>query len=298
MLPAKSTYTFKSIDNCDIRADVYRAPGARRPAILWLHGGALIVGSRAMLPVAQLERYLRAGYTIVAADYRLAPETKLRDIITDVQEAYAWMRADGAEELGLDPDRIAVLGHSAGAYLTLVAGYALSPRPRVLVSYYGYSDIDGDWYSRPDSFYCQLPRVPTMEAYEVIGRQAISESPVNERGRFYLYCRQQGLWAKEVAGYNPRLEPRVFDRLCPIRNVSADYPPTLLIHGEADTDVPHEQSGRMARELERQAVTHEFVSLPNYGHAFDIEGEGMHDPITARTFDRALAFLDQHMSNA
>jgi len=54
--------------------------------------------------------------------------------------------------------------------------------------------------------------------------------------------RQNGLWPKEVAGFDPDKEPRAFDRFCPIRNVTKDYPPTLLLHGDNDTDVPHQQS--------------------------------------------------------
>ena len=67
--------------------------------------------------------------------------------------------------------------------------------------------------------------------YRAVGGPVISESSgKNNRGRFYLYCRQQGIWPKEVAGVDPDKEPRAFDKWCPIRNVTAAYPPTLLIH--------------------------------------------------------------------
>jgi acetyl esterase/lipase len=299
-MPAmKNTYTYKFIYGCAIHTDVYRAAEVPGPAILWLHGGMLMAGSRADLPAAQLERYLQAGYTVVSADYRLAPETKLPDIITDVQDVYAWTRAYGHQEFGIDPDHIAVIGHSAGGYLTLLAGHHLLPRPRALVSYYGYSDVDGAWYSQPDPFYSQKPPVSLADAQRVIGTQIISEasgpgvSP--NRGTFYLYCRQNGLWPNEVVGHDPHLEPQAFDPFCPIRNVSAEYPPTLLIHGALDTDVPHEQSAQMARELERQGVTHEFVSLPKHGHAFDLGENSTLDPVVVAAFDQTLAFLGQHM---
>ena len=297
-MPIPTTYTYKTVNDCLIHADAYPASSAPGPAILWLHGGMLMAGGRADLRAPQFERYVGAGFTVVSADYRLAPETKLPDIISDVQDAYAWMRTVGPQELGIDPNRIAVMGHSAGGYLTLLAGHHLQPRPRALVAFYGYSDVDSAWYSRPDPYYSQQPAVSAEDAYAVLSDHAISEAfgpgVSNSRGRFYLYCRQQGLWPNTVVGYDPHQQPRAFDPFCPIRNVSPAYPPTLLIHGALDTDVPHEQSAQMARELERRGVTHQFISLPNHGHAFDITEENMRDPVVADTFDRAVAFLRAH----
>lgn len=79
MTYSKVTYVYKMVHDCKIQADIYRCPGEeRRPAILWLHGGALIFGNRRMLPGEQMELYLAAGYTVISIDYRLAPETKLQ----------------------------------------------------------------------------------------------------------------------------------------------------------------------------------------------------------------------------
>src|SRR5688572_13271919 len=125
MPPAPNTHIYKSIDDCDILVDVYPAPQPSGAAILWLHGGMLMAGTRADISPGQRQRYLTAGYTVVSADYRLAPETKLPAIITDLQDVYAWMRSAGGGAYGIDPDRIAVIGHSAGGYLTLLAGQVL-----------------------------------------------------------------------------------------------------------------------------------------------------------------------------
>ena len=289
---SKQTHTYKTVGDCKIQADVYRIPDdVVRPAILWIHGGALIIGNRGQLHPDQLERYIQAGFAVVSIDYRLAPETKLKAIIEDLQDAYKWVRLKGPNLFRIDPDRIAVIGHSAGGYLTLMAGFCLNPRPKALVSFYGYGDIVGDWYSRPDPFYSQQPAVPKDEAYQVVGGSVISESQGAKRGRFYLYCRQQGLWPKEVTGHDQDKEPKAFDPFCPIRNVTKGYPPTLLLHGDKDTDVPYQQSVLMAKELERHRIRHELIILPNRGHGFDRAGDGMKDPVTAETFDRVLGFL-------
>lgn len=290
----RSTYTYKTVGDLRIRADVYRRPGdAVRPAVLWLHGGALIMGNRRGLNAVQAEKYLDAGYTIISIDYRLAPQAKLPEIIEDLADAYRWVRIDGPMLFRIDPNRIAVVGHSAGGFLTLMAGFRLTPRPAALVSFYGYGDIAGAWYSRPDPFYNRQPAVAKEEAYQAVGTRVIAEDQGGNRGRFYLYTRQQGLWPLEVAGHDPDKDPRAFDPVCPVRNVSKDYPPTLLLHGDKDTDVPFEQSVLMAKELERHGVRHELITMPGRGHGFD---GAMSDPEIAATFDRVLAFLNKQLN--
>jgi acetyl esterase/lipase len=292
---SKRTHVYKKVGDCEIKADVYRAQrDGIQPVIMWIHGGALISGDRNSLRREQLERYLSAGFAVVSIDYRLAPETKLKAIIEDLQDAYQWIRSQGPVLFRIDPNRIAVIGHSAGGYLTQMAGFCLNPRPKALVSFYGYGDIAGSWYSRPDPFYSQQPAVPKEEAYQAVGGPVLSENPNRNRSRFYLYCRQQGLWPQEVAGHDPDKEPKAFDPFCPLRNVTKDYPPALLLHGDKDTDVPYEQSVQMAKELERHRVGHEFITMTNRGHGFDGGRDALKDPVIAQTFDRVVAFLNQH----
>jgi dipeptidyl aminopeptidase/acylaminoacyl peptidase len=87
------------------------------------------------------------------------------------------------------------------------------------------------------------------EAYQVVGGQVWTGSEAGfdgrGRGRFYLYLRQNGLWTKEVTGFDPGTERAKLDPYCPVRNVSPGHPPTLLIHGTEDTDVPYALSAAM-----------------------------------------------------
>jgi acetyl esterase/lipase len=291
--PSKQTYTYKTVAQCAIKADVYGASAAApRPVVMWIHGGALIMGHRGQIDTALLGKLVKAGYTVVSIDYRLAPETKLPAILDDVQDACQWVRTKGPELFHIDPKRLAVMGGSAGGYLTLAAGFRVNPRPRALVSFWGYGDIAGAWYSRPDPFYSRMPLVPKAEAYAAVGGPVISESSgKNNRYRFYLYCRQHGLWPKQVTGHDPDTEAKAFEPLCPLRNVTAHYPPTLLIHGTKDTDVPYEQSALMAKELSRRGVQHELVAIPDAGHGL----AGAKHAVVAEVQDRVLAFLNKHL---
>jgi acetyl esterase/lipase len=283
------TFTYKTVGKCEIKADLYRpAKDSGRPVAVWIHGGALIMGDRRGIDRGLLPKLLEAGHVVVSIDYRLAPETKLPSILEDIRDAVSWIRAHAQERLGARSTRMVVLGGSAGGYLTLVTGYLISPRPDALVSFWGYGDIAGAWYSRPDAFYRRQPLVTEAEARASVGTKTIAEPPPsNQRARFYLYARQNGFWPKEVTGHDPDKEPRSFDAFCPLRNISRSYPPTLLIHGTNDTDVPHEQSLLMDRELSRHRVPHEFVSISGAGHGLS----GASSTEIDRVHEKVMAFL-------
>ncbi|MCW5982347.1 MAG: alpha/beta hydrolase [Bryobacteraceae bacterium] len=287
--PAPKTYTYKTAGPCEIKADVYGAEGGvRKPVLMWVHGGALIMGDRRGIPAQFLTSLLDAGFAVVSIDYRLAPETKLPEIIADLKDACAWVRTKGPSLFNADGGRLTVSGGSAGGYLTLMSGFHAAPPPRALVSFWGYGDIIGPWYSRPDEFYNRQPAVPKEKAYAAVGSAPLAEPPEkNERGTFYLYCRQQGIWPQQVAGRDPFRDAAWFKMYCPVRNVTPAYPPTLLIHGTRDTDVPYEQSVMMARELEKNKVKHELITVPDGGHGFrDV------DPaLVTRIYAQAVAFL-------
>lgn len=294
--PAPTTYTYKTAGDCPIEADVY-LPSERSkplPAIVYLHSGALMLNSRKEIIPEQLTQLLQAGYAVIAVDYRLAPETKLPGIISDLKDALRWVREEGPERFGIDPERIGVWGRSAGSYLTLMSGICVEPKPKVLVSFYGYGEVVGDWYTKPDPFYCTMPRV-TKEEIDIDpdGPAVTNRGAKNEQGgTYYLYCRQNGVWPFEVSGHDPITEREFFLPYCPLYNVTKDYPPTMLLHGDQDEDVPYQQSVMMAKELERQGVENQLLTLPGGGHGFD---EDMDKAAVQEAFGKALAFFDKHL---
>jgi acetyl esterase/lipase len=290
---SKQTYTYKTVGACDIKADVYRASAEKKsPVVVWIHGGALIMGHRGGIDAALRDRMLSAGYTVVSIDYRLAPETKLPQIIEDVQDACRWVRKEGPTLFGIDPDRLAVAGGSAGGYLTLMTGFCVQPVPKALVSFWGYGDIVGPWYSRPDAFYRRQPLVSSEQARSAVGTDVIADgSGPNNRQQFYLYCRQNGLWPKEVTGHDPETEPDTFSAFCPVRNVSPTYPPTLLVHGTNDTDVPYSLSESMDQELAKKGVPHELITIPGGGHGLG----GLDKERVTMIYDRTIAHLNKYI---
>ena len=124
----RTTHSYKAGTDFELKADVFPCEGeGLRPIVLWLHGGALIMGSRESVhPLLRRELQLR-GYLQVSIDYRLAPETRLPEILDDVQDALDWIRVHLPREYPVDPDRIGVIGRSAGGYLALTTGYRGRP---------------------------------------------------------------------------------------------------------------------------------------------------------------------------
>ncbi len=266
----KSTVVYKTVGDLAIHADVYRTPGDKIiPVVVWIHGGALINGHREGIS-NRVQKYAKdRGFALVSIDYRLAPETKLPAIIEDIEDAFRWIRGRGAEKFHLDPQRIAVTGGSAGGYLTLVSGYRVQPRPQGLVAFWGYGDLIGPWYSSPSPHPRHNRIKPTgQEAWEQVSGPPVADSRkrTGDGGLFYVYCRQTGLWPKNVSGWDPHREPKKFFPFMPVKNVSADWPPTLMIHGTADTDVPYDQSEMMAGEFQRHNVRHDLIRIENGEH--------------------------------
>lgn len=97
-----------------------------------------------------------------------------------------------------------------------------------------------------------------------------------------------------VSGNDPQSERDWFSQYEPLQRITADFPPTMLLHGEADTDVDFEQSLLLAQALAQQGVEHELIRDEAWGHVFD-EFMADQDPAVRQAFDRVLDFLDRHL---
>jgi acetyl esterase/lipase len=274
--PATKTFTYKRVGALEIKADVVPVAGIAgpRPVIVWIHGGALINGSRERDFRSEQGGWLwrlheQHGVVLISIDYRLAPETPLPGIIEDIVDAFRWIREQGPALFHADPARVAVAGSSAGGYLTLMTGCRVQPRPVALVSLWGYGDLVGPWYTEPSPHARHHDLKPAAaEAWRQVSGTPIANAKdrTGNGQAFYQYCRQHGIWPWAVSGWNPFREAEKFHPFMPVKNVAADFSPTLLVHGQSDTDVPHAQSEMMAAEFKRRGVEHAFVSVPAAEH--------------------------------
>ena len=102
--------------NPDVRVLVVDpSPGAQdRPVLLHIHGGGYVIGSADSSVATVQSMAMKCGIPIVTVDYRLAPETRFPGSLEDNYAALCWLAGEGADELGVDPARIAIGGESAG----------------------------------------------------------------------------------------------------------------------------------------------------------------------------------------
>jgi acetyl esterase/lipase len=222
----------------DLRCDIYTPPGPadRRPCIILVHGGAWRMGDR-----TQLRGYGillgRLGYVCVAPEYRLTPESPWPAQIHDVNAAIRWVRAN-AERLGIDPARIAIEGNSAGAHLALLAA--------------GTADVDA-WQGDGGN-----PGVPTDVAAAV---------GVYTPTLFFHGERARG--AVPLTALSDAADAEIARLASPLTHVSPDFPPTMLIHGTADTTVPATASLVLYEALSAAGVPVEMHLYAEQPHAFD-----------------------------
>ena len=96
-----------------------------------------------------------------------------------------------------------------------------------------------------------------------------------------------------VSGFDPTKEPEKFHPFMAVKNVTPAYPPTLMIHGTKDTDVPHAQSVMMATEFRKHGVPHSLISVDGGEHGL---GGAARDDIEA-AHSAVLPFIKKHLGD-
>jgi acetyl esterase/lipase len=283
---------YKEEVNFSIKADFYGTNKENAPVIIYIHGGGLIWGTREEISEDMIKHYINNGFSLFSIDYRLAPATKLPEILKDIEDAILWIQSEGPKQFSIDPKKIAVVGSSAGGYLALSTG-TFTHKPLAIVSFYGYGDLIGSWATSPSKYYCQKDIVSKELANKLITNQIITEASVEERFLFYVYARQNGVWIEEITGINPLNNKEDLYPFCPNRNITKEFPPTLLLHGTKDTDVPYEQSVFMRAALIKQSVDVRLITIPNGEHVFD---KNFKDPIVQHALNQVTDFLKTHLS--
>ncbi len=223
------------------RLDLYvryaRDLKVRRPGVLFIHGGGFTGGDKAEYRSASVSADLaRAGYVVVSCNYVLGPKDKpgvWPRNIADCRDAVRWMRAN-ADALGLDPDRIAVAGGSAGGYLALMVGLS--------------DDKAGPGGDSAAKHSAKVSAV--IDFYGVVNFSKHGKGQV------------PGISAAEQAVYLPE------------NQCDPQDPPVLILHGTADTTVDIAQSDAMAKALRAAKVSHEYVVVEGAPHTFDLHPKG------------------------
>ncbi len=220
------------------------------PAVVMIHGGGWTGGDKAQAREQSLGRTLAgAGYVMASINYRLGPKSFPENLL-DAKNAVRFLRSHAAE-YRVDPERIAVMGGSAGGHLALMAAYTegvkdlepeqpypgVSSRVRAVIDLYGPTNL--------------LTR-------QEVTREGVPKGTLRDAN------------TPEVLGASRTENPALWRQASPVSHVRKDVPPTLILHGKADDTVDYEQSIELARALEKAGAINELVLLDGVGHTFDL----------------------------
>lgn len=235
--------------------DVYRPEKlGKYPAIVILYGGAWQYGN----PQANAEfsRYMAArGYTIFAIDYRHAPRYRFPAQLDDVRAALDFIR-QSAVKYETQPDRIAILGRSAGGHLAMLAAYQPDALPvRAVVSYYGPFNLTEGYKDPP------------------------KPDPLNVRALLTAFL-----------GGTPTQLPQEYIKASPASYVTRKLPATLLIHGSRDHIVEVRFARDMYQRLQAVGTTSVLLEIPWAEHAFDTIFSGPSNQLALYYTERFLAW--------
>jgi acetyl esterase/lipase len=241
-----------------LQVDVYSPKGLVKPApgLIFIHGGGWRGGHRRDYKIYTVA-FAQKGYVAASICYRF---THFPAAVEDAKCAVRWMRANAAE-LHVDPNRIAVIGGSAGGYLALMVGYTagdkrlegngghegVSSAVQAVVDLYGPTDFD---------------------------------TPIGRDNKTVT----------DFLGKPFSEDPELYRFASPINHLNAKAPPTFVLQGTIDSLVPVEQSDILVEKLKKLGVPHWYDRLDGWPHAMDVV-----KPVNDRTQLLLLRFLETHL---
>ncbi|SEJ14257.1 Acetyl esterase/lipase [Cyclobacterium xiamenense] len=238
-LEAFTDIPYKTIDGLELQLDIYRKNGLQEPAptLIFVHGGAWKKGKRQdYLPY--LIDYAEKGYVTATLSYRLSGVATFPAAAQDVNCGIKWIKQH-ADAYGVDPDRLALIGGSAGGHLSLLLGYG-GEEPL----------FNRDCEQGPDS------RVKAI--VDLYG-------PVDLTTPYAISTEQ----VQRFMGSSYEQDPEMYRLASPRTFITADDPPTLIFQGTIDSLVPVSQSDSLQRWLQQAGVPNEYHRLKGWPHTMD-----------------------------
>ena len=270
---AQFNIVYAEHDGTKLVGDLYQPKGlAKAPALVAIHGGGWQVGNRAFYQYWG-PFLARHGYALFTIDYRLGKPGLYPAAVYDAKAAIQFVRAK-AGEFNIDPDRIGLMGDSAGGHLSALlalagdqfvsayrddANAAVPANVKAVVAFYGVYDMTAQW----DHDLISRPRDNIVEKF-------LGASPMENR--------------------------RVYFDASPMSyaTIGQNRPRFLLIHGTNDDIVdPPSQSGAFLTALNRAGIFVRRIVLPGAGHFWSSDPfENEPNGYGAATAPRLLRFLE------
>ncbi|KAL8290577.1 hypothetical protein RQP46_002835 [Phenoliferia psychrophenolica] len=306
--PDAKPYVYQTLDGTDYPLDIYLPTSASSgsiPALIYFHGGGLVMGNRSIntwAPKWLIADALEAGIAVIMVTYTfLSPQSGL-DILRDIQACFKHIGGSLNSELAkttsvkIDSRRLAVSGSSAGGWMSYMSGLHMNPKPKAIVSIYGMAA------NMLTPFYLDVKTKPFMWLTPVLLADAdflpILKTPATERLTstplesprldYYTWLLQKGLFIDVLTdqpGLTAHLRglpesaraaaiPAHARPMFPHINVKSNFPPTFFLHGTDDEAVPIDESRVMLKACEDAGVKScRMLEIEGGNHDFDYEKE-------------------------
>lgn len=251
-------------------------------AFIYLHGGAWTVLDKDFGTRAFFRRLTSQGHVIMDVAYRLFPETDFMGMVSDVNHAIAWLKAN-AGTYAVDPDNIVLGGGSSGGHIALLTAYTNGNEPflpadlveadlnvKGVIAMYGMADLVDTYYHT-----CQHLTTHSAMGKKDKGESAGMPAWIQKRMDVDLHRlgfdkdAEPGMLVPMLGG-TPDEKPASYALFSPLTHVHKDCPATLLIQGEQDILAPVNANRKLYAILTAAGVPAAIHILPQTDHGFDL----------------------------
>jgi acetyl esterase/lipase len=253
---------YLTVNNYQNRLDVYQPAGDNpHPTLIYIHGGGWVEGVKEE-DVIETVPFLQKGWAVVNVEYRLARVSLAPAAVEDCRCALRWV-IEHAKEYKFDPNRLVVMGHSAGGHLSLTTGMLPASagldrecpgdkelKVAAIVDWFGITDVNDlfDGPNKQDYAIAWLGSLPDRE--------------------------------------------QIAKRVSPLTYVRPGLPPTIMIQGDADDTVPYSHSVRLHAVLDKAGVPNELLTIPGGKHG------GFSHAELETSYTHIWAFLAKYLPKA
>ncbi len=254
------------VDDSSLQLDLYLPEKITPPLIVYVHGGAWRAGSKSDMPLRAL---VNKGFAAASVDYRLSTVTPFPAQAHDIKAAIRFLRAH-ATEYGYDASRIVIAGSSAGGHLAAIVGVTN-----------GNKELEG---TEGD---CLKESSAVQGIISLFGASNLM-TILSQSTPHGVSVRAPAL--QLLLGGQPSEKPDLARLASPVNHVDAQDPPLLLIHGDADPQMPPEQSEELKKAYEAAGCPVQLEVIHGGKHG----GKEFYDETRTELMARFLAGIKGH----
>ncbi len=281
----KYVFVYKVVNGHEIKANIF-LPNMNHtfPVVVYFHGGGFIFGNRdGGLEDVLRDKLLIHDYAVVSADYRLAPETKLAEILNDVRDVVIWLRTEGAKKFNIDTNKIAVAGGSAAGYLALSTGYNVSPPPKAVIAISSPTGFSTENIQKGDESILKEPG-----PYDIVKDSIVSYGDYSTRMELWRFLARNRLALYEIFGFDVSQDSSRLKNYTLTKNIKSGYPPALLVHAKNDRLVDLSQAESLESFLKEKNIDSELFIVEN-GHSSELINNN------PNAVEKIIQFLDTYL---